>query len=336
MVRVLIGIPTYKRPQFVMQAVRSVIAQGFDDWQAIVSDNPSPGDIGRRIRADVESLGEPRVSFHQQDTNGGEYGQGRYFFAQARALGCEYLTILHDDDTLEPGYLAAAVEALDRNRDMSYFVCNAHVMNAEGERSDELTLALDRRQQRIGASDGPFDVLSRHMASGFTPICATFFRMSALEDSGFVDPDIEGNVPFENNIFLRLGERGAKAWFDSRRLISFRMHLQQLRNTEYLNNEQIVRNSIRVFERRHFEGENERRRRQCLGRLHRIEAMHKANSGDYAAARAAAMRALRASPTSGSTWLVAAGTHLAPYLVRSAASAWLRGAGTTVARSWKV
>ena len=335
MARVLIGIPTYKRPHFVMQAVQSVLDQSFTDWRAIVSDNASPGDTGRTIRDEVERLGDPRVTFHQQATNGGEYGQGRYLFDQAGALGCEYFTILHDDDTLEPEFLAAAVAALDQHRDMAYFACNPHVMTADGNRSGELTTAFHRRHQRIGVGDGPIDVLSRHMACGFTPICAAFFRMAALEDSGFVDADLHGNVPFENNIFLRLGERGAKAWFDSRCLISYRMHLQQLRNNDYLNNEQIVNLSIRLFERRRFEGENERLRRRYLGRLHRIEAMHKASRGDYAAARLSAVKALRARPGSGRTWLVAAGTHLAPYLVKSVASAWLSGAGDTVARSWK-
>lgn len=335
MSRVLIGIPTYNRPHFVMQAVRSVVGQTWSDWRVIVSDNASPGDTGRKIARAIEELGDSRVTFHQQPANGGEYGQGRYLFGEAQTLGCEYFTILHDDDTLQPEFLAAAVQSLDRYRDMAYFVCNSQVMTEDGSPSPELTAALDRRQQRVGQSDGPIDVLSSHMRCGFTPICATFFRMAALKDSGFVDDDLHGNVPFENNVFLRLGERGAKAWFDSRRLVSFRMHLQQLRNTDYLNNEQIVRLSIRLFERRHFEGENERRRRQCLSRLHRIEAMHKANSGDYVAARAAAVKALRANPGSGRTWLVAAGTHLAPYLVKSLAHAWLRGAGVAVARSWK-
>ena len=293
-----------------MQAVRSVLDQSYPDWRAIVSDNASPGDAGRTIREAIDRLGDPRLSFHQQPTNGGEYGQGRYLFGEAEALGCEYFTILHDDDTLEPGFVAAAVDALDRHRVMSYYVCNSHVMAEDGNRSHALTDALDRRQQRVGKSDGPIDVLSSHMTCGFTPICATLFRTAALKDSGFVDDDLHGNVPFENNVFLRLGERGAKAWFDSRRLVSFRMHLNRLSNTDYLNNEQIVSLSIRLFERRSFKGENERRRQQCLSRLHRIEAMHRANGGDYAAARVAAMKALRANPGVGED--VARGSRHAP------------------------
>ncbi len=332
MSRVLIGIPTFRRPQFVTQAVQSVRDQSFQDWRAIVSDNASPGDAGARIRDAVGALGDSRVSFHQQPENRGEYGQGRYFLAQAEALGCDYFVMLHDDDKLEPGHLEAAVAALDAHPGMALFACNANVMIEDGTRSAGLTEDFDRRSQRVDVAVGPIDVLSTHMACGFTPISGAFFRVAALKDSGFVDADLYGCVPFEINIFLRLGERGAKAWFDSRRLLSFRSHSQQMQKTDYLNNEEYVRLTIRLFERRRFEGVNEQRRRQYLGRLHRIEAMHKAHGGDYAGARQESVMAMRANAKSVRTWLVAAGTHLAPYVVRTVARAWLSGAGAAIPR----
>lgn len=329
MARVLIGIPTFNRPQLVMEAVRSVVGQSFTDWHAIVSDNASAGGAGEKVREFVARLGDPRVGFHQQRENLGEYGQGRYFLRQAEARGCDYMTMLHDDDTMEPAFLDAAVACLDGRPGMAFFVCNPHLMTEDGKRSEALTRDFDRRSQRAGAADGAIDVLSTHMACGFTPISGAFFRMSALKDSGFVDDDLYGCVPFENNIFVRLGERRAKAWFDSRRLLSFRSHSQQMQKTDYLNNEDYVRLTIRLFERRRFEGENEWRRRQALGRLHRIEALHRARCGDFPAARGEVKSALRSNPRSISTWMVATAMHVAPGLVRSAARAWLDGGPTT-------
>ena len=112
MSRVLIGIPTFNRPQFVTAAVGSVVAQSFTDWRAIVSDNASEPPTRHAIREYVTRLGDPRVSFHQQQTNLGEYGQGRLFFKRAQDLGCDYLAILHDDDVMEPAFLEAGVAAL--------------------------------------------------------------------------------------------------------------------------------------------------------------------------------------------------------------------------------
>ncbi|OFW27881.1 MAG: hypothetical protein A3H97_16590 [Acidobacteria bacterium RIFCSPLOWO2_02_FULL_65_29] len=332
MARALIGIPTFNRPHFVISALRSVVAQTFTDWRAIVSDNASASPTRDAIREFVAELGDPRVTFHQQESNLGEYGQGRYFFRQAQDDGCEYLTILHDDDAMEPSFLESAVEALEKQPGMALFACNPYIMTADGVRSDDLTDGFDRRSRRTGVREGVIDVLSTHMACGFTPISGAFFRVSALRDSGFVDEDLYGCVPFENNIFVRLGERGAKAWFDPRRLLRFRSHSQQMQKTDYLNNEDYVRLSIRLFERRRFEGGNERRRRQVLGRLYRIEALHKARAGETAEARRRVASAIRANPTSVSTWLVAAAVYGAPILARGAARAWFDDGASTASR----
>ena len=327
MSRVLIGIPTFNRPQFVTDAVRSVVAQTFKDWRAIVSDNASEAPTGEAIRKFVNGLGDPRVAFHQQESNLGEYGQGRYFFREAQDRGCEFLAILHDDDVMDPAFVDSAIAALGERPGMAYFVCNPYLMTADGTRSDFLTADFDRRSRRSAAREGPIDVLSTHMACGFTPISGAFFRVSALRDSGFVDDDLYGCVPFENNIFVRLGERGAQAWFDPRRLLGFRSHSQQMQKTDYLNNAEYVELSIRMFERRRFEGYNEFRRRQVLGRLCRIEALHKAKAGDDSAARRRVAAAIRVNPTSVSTWLVAAAVFGAPFLARRAARTWFDAAG---------
>ena len=327
--RVLIGIPTFNRPQFVVSAVRSILAQTFADWRAIVSDNASSAQTRESIRKFVADLGDPRVTFHQQESNLGEYGQGWHFFRKAQSDGFEYLAILHDDDVMEPSLIESGVTALDRRPEMAFFACNPHVMTVDGVRSSSLTAHFDRRSRRIGVQEGEIDVLSTHMACGFTPISGAFFRVRALVDSGFVDDDLYGCVPFENNIFVRLGERGAKAWFDPRRLLAFRSHSEQMQKTDYLNNEDYVRLTIRLFERRRFTGRNEHKRRQALGRLYRIEALHKVRVGDNSAARSKVAAAIRANPASVSNWLVAATTLVAPLLAKRAARGRLGANGTT-------
>jgi glycosyltransferase involved in cell wall biosynthesis len=315
MARVLIGIPTLNRPDLVRETVRSVVAQGFTDWRAIVSDNVSAGDAAGCVRQWVGELGDPRVTFHQQAENGGEYGQGRFFFAQAQAGGEEYMVILHDDDVLEPGYLAAAVEALTADPGCAFFVCNPWIIDERGERREDFTRNFDERWGRTGVAEGSIDVLDTHMRTGFTPITGAFFSVAALRDSGFVDEDLAGCFPFESNVFLRLGERGARAWFTPRRLFGLRWHSQQMINWGFLNDEAIVTSTIRLFERRRFEGDNERRRCQLLGRLHRVGALHRAQAGDHPGARRAAVAAIRANPASFRTWVIGPATFVAPSLV---------------------
>jgi glycosyltransferase involved in cell wall biosynthesis len=315
MARVLVGIPTLNRPELVRETIASVVAQSFTDWRAIVSDNVSDGDGAERVRRWVAELGDPRVTFHVQDENRGEYGQGRFFFEQARAGGEEHLVIVHDDDVLEPEFLGAAVAALAEHPQAAFFVCNPRVIDARGTHQQEFTRRFDERWGRSGVEEGMIDVLDTHMRTGFTPITCAFFRTSALVDSGFVDEDLHGCFPFESNVFLRLGERGAHAWFTPRRLFGLRWHDQQMINWGFLNDEGIVSSTIRLFERRRFAGGNERKRRQLLGRLHRVDALHRARAGDRAGARRAAVAAIRANPVSLKTWLVGPAALVAPALL---------------------
>lgn len=298
MARVFIGIPTLNRPRLVRETVLSVMAQTRADWLAVVSDNVSAEAARDDVRQWVAGLGEPRVGFFAQPVNGGEYGQGRFFFAQALEHGCDYLVILHDDDVLRPDFVASAVAALDAAPGCAFYVCNPSIIDDAGAPQPEWSASFDRRWGREGTPGGEIDVLDTHMACGFTPISGAFFRVASLRDSGFVDPDLHGCFPFESNIFLRLGERGAKAWFDPERRFSLRWHQQQMINWGFLNDEQIVRSTITLFERRRFSGINERRRRQTLARLYRVLALHRARDREHAAAQRAAWLALKTNPAS--------------------------------------
>lgn len=315
MARVFIGIPTLNRPVMVCETINSVLAQGYSDWQAVVSDNVSKGNASDQVAAFVAELCDPRLSFFQQPSNEGEYGQGRFFFEQARSLGADFLVILHDDDVLEPDYLQRATTALDAHQDATFFVCNPSIIDDAGMVNPANTQAFDERWGRKDVQEGHIDVLNTHMRHGFTPISGAFFRLSALIESGFVDPDLTGCFPFESNIFLRLGERGMRAWFTPDRLFRLRWHNQQMTNWGFLNDTGIVDATIRLFERRRFNGDNERLRRRLLGRLHRVQALHRARDGDRISARKAALKALRSNPASIKSWLIGSATIIAPTIV---------------------
>jgi glycosyltransferase involved in cell wall biosynthesis len=96
-------IPTYGRPQFLRDAVESVLAQTIDDFEVIVVDDHSP--------VPVEPPRDRRVRVVRATRNGGP--------AAARNLGVaaasgEILTFLDDDDTWTPERLKHALSALER------------------------------------------------------------------------------------------------------------------------------------------------------------------------------------------------------------------------------
>jgi glycosyltransferase involved in cell wall biosynthesis len=97
-------VPTYGRPAFLADAIASVLAQTFDDFECIVVDDATPG--GQTTVAT-----DPRVRLIERTANGGP--------AAARNTGIEaacgrYLAFLDDDDVWLPNRLAKARSAHER------------------------------------------------------------------------------------------------------------------------------------------------------------------------------------------------------------------------------
>lgn len=297
MAEIFIGIPTYKRPDFVRRALGSVLAQAFQDWRCVVSDNPSPEGTGEQVRAHVESLGDPRIQFVQQPDNHGEYGQGRFFWGALRDE--PYLTILHDDDCLYPPYLSRAHDALEAHPEVSLFVANPGALNEQGEADEARRSWYLRKHGRTGVLEGPFEILSSLFESGFVPISGTVFRTADLRESGFVDEDCHGNFPFEFNLLLRLGRLGKAGWFCPEELLAFRFHPNSLRAGESLMaNPKVVETMLRLVLRYPFTGPVERRRRVLAGRLHRAMALIEFNRGNRPGGRHHLYEAIRYNPYS--------------------------------------
>ncbi|PMB10264.1 glycosyl transferase, partial [Fischerella thermalis CCMEE 5328] len=57
--------PTYNRPDYLKQALKSAISQTYQNIEIIVSDNCSP----ENPQAIVESFNDPRIRFSRNETN---------------------------------------------------------------------------------------------------------------------------------------------------------------------------------------------------------------------------------------------------------------------------
>lgn len=273
MARVFIGIPTYNRPDYVQETVESLLAQSFQDWRAIVSDNASPNtETTEAVRSYIEGINDDRISFYLQPSNEGEYGQGRYFSNQLDKE--DYFAILHDDDTLHTDYLENGIKTLDQEKDASFYFSDPLIIDADGTPNPKNTEWYKDYHGRNLQKEGLIDVLSHHLTSGITPISATLFRAADLIRSGFVDDDMKGNFPFEINVFLRLGELPAQSYYAPRQEVAFRFHPGALRKDGLLmKNETIVRSMIQLFKKRKYEGHNESRRRIILSCCYRSLAV---------------------------------------------------------------
>ena len=107
---VSVVVPCYGQAHFLEEAVESVVAQTFQDWELIVVDDGSPDDtrdVARRLAA-----AHPDRSIRLLEKTNGGLADARN--AGIRAARGAYILPLDADDVLDPRMLAACVDLLDR------------------------------------------------------------------------------------------------------------------------------------------------------------------------------------------------------------------------------
>jgi glycosyltransferase involved in cell wall biosynthesis len=112
--RVDVGIPAYRRADFIVEAVESVLAQTLDDWRLTICDNGAGG--GAIEEAVQPYLADPRVSYR---ASGRELTLGENWTAAIQG-GSAYVGLLNDDDRWHPGFLEARVAALDAHPECGF------------------------------------------------------------------------------------------------------------------------------------------------------------------------------------------------------------------------
>jgi glycosyltransferase involved in cell wall biosynthesis len=116
--RVSIGMPVYNSEKYIEQAIESILAQTFRDFELIISDNAST-DRTPQICEHYATL-DPRIRYRRNSSNLGPAENHNSTFRQSKG---EYFRWAAYDDLWAPGYLEACVGALDRQPDISLCHC---------------------------------------------------------------------------------------------------------------------------------------------------------------------------------------------------------------------
>ena len=105
--------PTYKRHQYLKNAIDSVLAQTYTDFeQIVVDDNPADSEERRLTEAVMKTITDPRLKYVQNEKNLGGAGSRNVAIEMAKG---EYIAFLDDDDMYLPDRLRVQVEAMEKN-----------------------------------------------------------------------------------------------------------------------------------------------------------------------------------------------------------------------------
>ncbi|MEQ1887044.1 MAG: glycosyltransferase family 2 protein [Bryobacteraceae bacterium] len=135
--RLSIGMPVYNAERFVEHGLRSLLAQTFDDFEILLSDNAST-DRTMEICRDYAAV-DRRVRLSQNAFNRG--GGWNHNHVLELATG-EFFKWASNDDVCAPEFLEKCIAALDENPDAVLAHSGSQVIDDDGEFLESYTMEL--------------------------------------------------------------------------------------------------------------------------------------------------------------------------------------------------
>ncbi len=198
---VTVIVPTIGRPEYIVDTIRSILAQSYSNLQVLVSDN-DPETATARLLADA-GIFDPRIELVTRPRRLGFSEHMNTCITDARGV---YVMILSDDDQITPGYLQEMVELMASQQDVT--VClGRQTKITEHDSGMILHTGVESRQSTIDGVSFLKGWLSGNLQTDVMTYISMFARtVDILEAGGFRDyPD---GSHADNFIFFNLALRG--------------------------------------------------------------------------------------------------------------------------------
>ena len=206
-------MPAYRRAQFIGEAIESVLAQTYTNWQLLVSEN---GAGGGDVEAVVQQYtSDPRVKY---SATGKNLGPAANWTRVLRSGTAPYFSIIQDDDKWDPDFLSRRVAFMEDHPSCGFVYAGERKIDQHGrsiaaDRTHSLPAhdVADVLPEGLYAPRDYVESLYRYKLGGIhTPaICSlgVMSRRSALEAVG---PVFDDGFPFlywDVELYLRMALR---------------------------------------------------------------------------------------------------------------------------------
>jgi glycosyltransferase involved in cell wall biosynthesis len=226
---VTVLMPAWNREGFVREAVDSVLAQTFADFELLVVDDGSTD----ATAAAVAAVSDPRVRCLREPHR----GIGGTMNAGLRAACGRYVARLDSDDVWLPEFLATQVPILEARPGVGVAYARAQGMEADGT----LTAHVWGMAPRY-----PDDHLRSMLWGDFTCNITTVVRRELLEHVGGFDESLIAGEDWD--LWLRVA-RETRFAFTDRVLARFRWHAGNLTGSESTLGARILAERTRVLDK---------------------------------------------------------------------------------------
>lgn len=219
MPKVSVIIPTYNRARFVGEAIDSVLAQTYKDYEIIVVDDGSTDNTQEVLK----HYGH-KIRYFRQENKGISAARN---LALEKARG-EYIAFLDDDDLWLPEKLEKQIDVLERNPDLAFVASETHVINGKGEIID-----------RFKRGKGDVETFENLRQQYFVPMLTTVVRRKCLDSVGGFNPSLP--ICQDHDLWLRLAKIYKFRYIDVP-LAKYRMHANNITKNldQYLRDHLVI------------------------------------------------------------------------------------------------
>lgn len=199
-------VPAYKVSGFIADALDSVLAQTFTDYEIVVVNDGSPD------TAELERALEPyrgRIAYLKQENRGlsGARNTG------IRAARAPLIALLDGDDVWEPEFLSEMLAELRRDPSVGVLYSDATYF---GDTPD-----AGRTFMELNPSAGEV-TFARLLAQECNVICSVVARRELLVRTGLFDESLRSSEDFD--LWLRILKAGGRVAYLRRPLARYRRH----------------------------------------------------------------------------------------------------------------
>ena len=207
---VTVAVTTYRRPEWLIECIDSVLAQTLTDFELLIGNNDDRTPLDLAGRGDVD----PRIRIIDRPKNIGQLPNMNDLLARARG---KFFTWLADDDAYAPGFLEALAGTLERRGRFAHAFC--------GYTSDRST--LDRRPASalsVEAMPGQ-EFVSRYVNQELAAIGNYgVWRTDTLRALGGIEQMGTGMSPYSDNMLVIRAATAPVLLYTTAPLLFYRLH----------------------------------------------------------------------------------------------------------------
>ncbi len=187
-------IPTYRRPNLLRRAIRSVLNQTYSRFQVRIYDNAS-GDETAAVAAELAKT-DRRVQYQAHSVNIGMVANFRYGMER---VDTPFFSFLSDDDVLLPDFYQTALTGFETYPEAIGSVTSVVTVNNQG-----LVLSGPVGAWKASLYQPPHGMLAK-LDFWSCHWCATLIRREAVEKVGLLDEEV--GTAFDSDFELRMAAR---------------------------------------------------------------------------------------------------------------------------------